>query len=60
MTLGSRRAALTIDEVQVSVSDSKLGISKISSHTVIEARWLVIRWALIRPPPQRTELAFEI
>ncbi len=48
MTYRARRAGLTITEVPISFTDRTRGESKMSSAIVVEALWLVTRWALGR------------
>ncbi|NNN08491.1 MAG: polyprenol monophosphomannose synthase [Acidimicrobiaceae bacterium] len=49
MTYRARRGGASIVEVPISFSDRELGESKMSSHIVYEALWLVTKWALQRP-----------
>ena len=48
MTYRARRAGLTITEVPISFTDRTRGESKMSSAIVVEALWLVTRWAIGR------------
>lgn len=49
MTYRARRAGATIIEVPISFTDRTRGESKMSSAIVVEALWLVTRWAVARP-----------
>jgi dolichol-phosphate mannosyltransferase len=49
MTYRARRAGLSIVEVPISFTDRTLGESKMSSAIVLEALWLVTKWAAERP-----------
>jgi dolichol-phosphate mannosyltransferase len=49
MTYRAKRAGLTITEVPISFTDRALGESKMSGVIVIEALWLVSKWAAERP-----------
>ena len=49
MTYRARRGGASIVEVPISFSDRELGESKMSSTIVVEALWLVTKWALTRP-----------
>jgi dolichol-phosphate mannosyltransferase len=49
MTYRARRGGASIVEVPISFSDRRLGESKMSTHIVYEALWLVTKWALQRP-----------
>ena len=48
-TFRARRAGATIVEVPISFTDRTRGESKMSSAIVVEALWLVTKWALERP-----------
>jgi glycosyltransferase involved in cell wall biosynthesis len=49
MTYRARRARASIIEVPISFTDREHGESKMSQAIVIEALWLVTKWALERP-----------
>jgi dolichol-phosphate mannosyltransferase len=49
MTYRARRAGASIIEVPISFTDRELGASKMSQAIVVEALWLVTKWALERP-----------
>lgn len=49
MTYRAKRAGLSIVEVPISFTDRELGESKMSGAIVIEALWLVSKWAVERP-----------
>jgi dolichol-phosphate mannosyltransferase len=49
MTYRARRAGASIIEVPISFTDRELGESKMSQAIVVEALWLVTKWALERP-----------
>ena len=49
MTFRARRAGATIIEVPISFTDRTRGESKMSSAIVVEALWLVTKWAMERP-----------
>jgi dolichol-phosphate mannosyltransferase len=49
MTYRARRAGASILEVPISFTDRELGESKMSRAIVVEALWLVTKWALERP-----------
>ena len=49
MTYRARRGGASITEVPISFSDREKGESKMSSSIVVEALWLVTKWALTRP-----------
>ena len=49
MTYRAKRAGASIIEVPISFTDRELGESKMSRAIVIEALWLVTKWALERP-----------
>ena len=49
MTYRARRAGASIIEVPISFTDRELGDSKMSRAIVVEALWLVTKWALERP-----------
>ncbi len=49
MTYRARRAGCSIVEVPIAFSDRVLGESKMSGAIVIEALWLVTKWAVQRP-----------
>ncbi len=49
MTYRARRARASIIEVPISFTDRELGESKMSRAIVVEALWLVTKWALERP-----------
>ena len=49
MTYRARRGGATITEVPISFTDRTRGESKMSTAIVVEALWLVTRWALQRP-----------
>lgn len=49
MTYRARHGGASIVEVPISFSDRELGESKMSSSIVVEALWLVTKWALQRP-----------
>jgi glycosyltransferase involved in cell wall biosynthesis len=49
MTYRARRAGASIIEVPISFTDRELGESKMSRAIVVEALWLVSKWALERP-----------
>jgi dolichol-phosphate mannosyltransferase len=49
MTYRARLGGASIVEVPISFTDRTLGESKMSSAIVIEALWLVTKWALERP-----------
>ena len=49
MTFRARRAGATIIEVPISFTDRTRGESKMSSAIVVEALWLVTKWAIERP-----------
>ena len=48
MTYRARRAGASIVEVPISFSDRELGESKMNSAIVVEALWLVTKWAVGR------------
>ena len=49
MTYRAKRAGASIIEVPISFTDRELGDSKMSRAIVVEALWLVTKWALERP-----------
>ena len=49
MTYRARRAKASIIEVPISFTDRELGQSKMSRTIVVEALWLVTKWAFERP-----------
>src|SRR5580704_17054483 len=49
MTYRARRAGASIIEVPISFTDRELGDSKMSRAIVVEALWLVTKWAAERP-----------
>ena len=49
MTFRARRAGASITEVPISFTDRTRGESKMSSAIVVEALWLVTKWAIERP-----------
>lgn len=49
MTYRAKRAGATIVEVPISFTDRELGVSKMSRAIVVEALWLVSKWAVERP-----------
>jgi dolichol-phosphate mannosyltransferase len=49
MTYRARRAGASIIEVPISFTDRELGESKMSQAIVVEALWLVTKWAMERP-----------
>ena len=49
MTYRAKRSGSSIVEVPISFTDRELGESKMSGAIVIEALWLVTKWALERP-----------
>ena len=49
MTYRAKRAGLTIIELPISFTDRALGESKMSGSIVVEALWLVSKWAIERP-----------
>ena len=49
MTYRARRALASILEVPISFTDRELGDSKMSRAIVVEALWLVTKWAFERP-----------
>jgi dolichol-phosphate mannosyltransferase len=49
MTYRARRAGASIVEVPISFTDRELGESKMSRAIVVEALWLVTKWAFERP-----------
>jgi dolichol-phosphate mannosyltransferase len=49
MTYRAKRAGASIIEVPISFTDRELGESKMSRAIVVEALWLVTKWALERP-----------
>ena len=49
MTFRARRAGASITEVPISFTDRTRGESKMSSAIVVEALWLVTKWAVERP-----------
>jgi len=49
MTFRARRAGASIIEVPISFTDRTRGDSKMSSAIVVEALWLVTKWAFERP-----------
>jgi len=49
MTYRARRAGASIIEVPISFTDREHGESKMSQAIVIEALWLVTKWAIERP-----------
>jgi dolichol-phosphate mannosyltransferase len=49
MTYRARRAGASIIEVPISFTDRELGRSKMSQAIVVEALWLVTKWAFERP-----------
>jgi dolichol-phosphate mannosyltransferase len=49
MTHRARRSGASIIEVPISFTDRKHGDSKMSKNIVIEALWLVTKWAFERP-----------
>ena len=49
MTYRARRAGASIVEVPISFTDRELGESKMSQAIVVEALWLVTKWAIERP-----------
>jgi dolichol-phosphate mannosyltransferase len=49
MTYRAKRAGASIIEVPISFTDRELGESKMSQAIVVEALWLVTKWALERP-----------
>src|SRR3984957_18046611 len=49
MTHRARRAGASIIEVPISFTDRELGVSKLSRAIVVEALWLVTKWAMERP-----------
>lgn len=55
MTYRARRGGASIVEVPISFSDRELGESKMSSGIVIEALWLVTKWAFERPFGKKSE-----
>ncbi len=53
MTFRARRAGASIIEVPISFTDRTRGDSKMSSAIVVEALWLVTKWAFERPFTRR-------
>jgi dolichol-phosphate mannosyltransferase len=49
MTYRAKRAGASIIEVPITFTDRELGESKMSRAIVVEALWLVTKWALERP-----------
>jgi dolichol-phosphate mannosyltransferase len=49
MTYRARRSGASIVEVPISFTDRELGDSKMSSRIIVEALWLVTKWAFMRP-----------
>jgi hypothetical protein len=49
MTYRAKRAGASIIEVPISFTDRERGDSKMSRAIVVEALWLVTKWALERP-----------
>jgi dolichol-phosphate mannosyltransferase len=49
MTYRAKRAGASIIEVPITFTDRELGDSKMSRAIVVEALWLVTKWALERP-----------
>ncbi len=49
MTYRARRGGASIIEVPISFTDREQGESKMSSDIVVEALWLVTKWAVERP-----------
>jgi dolichol-phosphate mannosyltransferase len=49
MTYRAKRAGASIIEMPISFTDRELGESKMSQAIVIEALWLVTKWAIERP-----------
>jgi dolichol-phosphate mannosyltransferase len=49
MTYRAKRAGASIIEVPISFTDRELGASKMSRAIVVEALWLVSKWAIERP-----------
>ena len=49
MTYRARRAGASVIEVPISFTDRELGESKMSRAIVVEALWLVTKWAVERP-----------
>ncbi|MEO9181215.1 MAG: polyprenol monophosphomannose synthase [Acidimicrobiales bacterium] len=49
MTYRAKRAGASIIEVPISFTDRELGESKMSRAIVVEALWLVTKWAFERP-----------
>jgi dolichol-phosphate mannosyltransferase len=49
MTYRAKRAGASIIEVPISFTDRELGESKMSRAIVVEALWLVTKWAVERP-----------
>ena len=49
MTYRAKRGGATIVEVPISFTDRELGESKMSSAIIVEALWLVTKWAVERP-----------
>jgi dolichol-phosphate mannosyltransferase len=49
MTYRAKRAGASMIEVPISFTDRELGESKMSRAIVVEALWLVTKWALERP-----------
>jgi len=54
MTYRAKRAGASIVEVPISFTDRERGESKMSGAIVIEALWLVTKWALERPFSRRS------
>jgi dolichol-phosphate mannosyltransferase len=48
MTYRARRAKASIIETPISFTDRTLGESKMSSHIIVEALWLVTKWGVAR------------
>lgn len=56
MTYRARRSGATITEVPISFNDREFGESKMSSAIVVEALFLVTKWAFARPFASRRVL----
>jgi dolichol-phosphate mannosyltransferase len=56
MTHRARRGGASIIEVPISFTDRTHGDSKMSKSIVIEALWLVTKWAVERPFANRKSL----
>jgi hypothetical protein len=49
MTYRAKRGGASIVEVPITFTDRELGDSKMSRSIVVEALWLVTKWAIERP-----------